>query len=360
MSSVWGEKFKISVFGESHGIAIGVVIDGLPPGILLDIEKINSEMDRRKPGRNTYTTQRKEGDNVEIISGFFNGHTTGTPLCGIIRNTDKRSADYEEIKNIMRPGHADYTGKVLYKGFGDYRGGGHFSGRLTAPIVFAGAIAYQYLQQNGVTIGTHLLQIGEIEDIRMDPVKINAEELEKLRQMDFPVINEDASKRMKTRINRAKKESDSVGGLLETAIINLSTGLGAPMFQSFESKLASFVFSIPATKGIEFGAGFKFPGMCGSEANDPFCYENEKVKTKTNHSGGINGGITNGMPVVFRTAIRPTPSIGKPQHTIDINKMNETVYSIQGRHDPCIALRAVPVLDAAAAIVTMELLLLDN
>jgi chorismate synthase len=355
LSSIWGENIKISVFGESHGEAIGVVVDGLPPGIKLDIDKINLEMDRRKPGQNAYTTQRKEGDRVEIVSGFFNGFTTGTPLCGIIRNTDKRSVDYDKIKSIMRPSHADYTGRILYKGFGDYRGGGHFSGRLTAPVVFAGAIAYQYLEQAGITIGTHLLKIGEIEDIRIDPVNISAKELISLRHMHFPVINKDVGENMKKVISDAKTSGDSVGGVLETSIINLPEGLGSPMFQSVESRLSSFIFSIPAVKGIEFGAGFGFTDMSGFEANDSFYIEGDKVKTKTNHSGGINGGITNGMPVIFRTAMRPTPSIAKMQQTIDADTMTETEFSVHGRHDPCIALRAVPVLDAAAAIVILDL-----
>lgn len=357
MSSIWGENIKISVFGESHGEAVGVVVDGLPPGIMLDLNEINLEMNRRKPGQDAFSTPRKEEDEVEIVSGFFNGYTTGTPLCGIIRNTDKRSADYEEIKNIMRPGHADYTGRILYKGFGDYRGGGHFSGRLTAPVVFAGAIAYQYLRSKGITIGTHILKIGDAVDTEMDPVMIDAETIKRLRKMRFPVIDENASEKMRKAIDDVKKEKDSVGGLLETAVLNLPAGLGAPMFQSVESKIASFVFSIPAVKGVEFGAGFKLPGMTGSEANDSFYIEDNRVKTKTNHSGGINGGITNGMPVLFRTAIRPTSSIGRIQHTIDADKMTGVEFTVRGRHDPCIAVRAVPVLDAAAAIVIMDLYL---
>lgn len=355
MSSIWGQKIKISIFGESHGSAVGVVIDGLPPGIRIDIDGIKKEMDRRKPGQDNYTTPRKESDDAEIVSGLFNGYTTGTPLCGIIRNTDKRSKDYDELKDVMRPGHADYTGRLLYKGYGDYRGGGHFSGRLTAPVVFAGAIAYQYLRQKGITIGTHLLSIGKISDKPMDPVNINEEQLVRLREMRFPVLNEDVSEKMKEEIKIAKNEQDSVGGVLETVVVNLPAGLGAPMFQSVESRISSFVFSIPGVKGIEFGAGFKISGMRGSEANDPFYLLNNEVKTKTNHSGGINGGITNGMPVIFKTAMRPTASIGKPQQTIDMRDTTETELRIQGRHDPCIALRAVPVLDAAAALVIMDL-----
>ncbi|NLM10017.1 MAG: chorismate synthase [Clostridiaceae bacterium] len=361
MSSVWGEHIKISVFGESHGSCIGVVVDGLPAGIQLDLAKINQEMARRRPGQDIYTTQRKEADRVEIVSGFFNGCTTGAPLCGIIKNSDKRSVDYEDIKNIMRPGHADYTGFIRYKGFADYRGGGHFSGRLTAPVVFAGAIANQYLEQKRIIIGTHLLRIGQVQDAPVDPVNISAGELLNFRSMRFPVFSSETAEQMKEEINNARMDCDSVGGILETVILNLPAGLGSPMFKSVESRMAAFVFSIPAVKGIEFGSGFNLASMRGSEANDEFYIVkegNEKIPcTRTNHSGGINGGITNGMPVLFRTCIKPTSTISKPQHTININTMEETEHVFKGRHDPCIAVRAVPVIDAASALVVMDLLL---
>ena len=388
MSSMWGENIRVSIFGESHGAAIGVVIDGLPPGIPLDAAKIHEEMERRRPGQDIYSTPRKEGDAVEIVSGFFNGHTTGTPLCGIIRNTDRRSADYEELKDMMRPSHADYTGKIRYDGFNDYRGGGHFSGRLTAPVVFAGAVAAQYLEKQGITIGTHLLRVGSIEDDRLDPVNIRAEQLKAFRNIRFPTIRPEAAQGMMKEINDARMEQDSVGGVLETAILNLPAGLGSPMFHSVESRLAAFVFSIPATKGIEFGAGFGFGHMRGSEANDSFAEPRGQAPwlsddepgadaqvpwhnsndpceprgqcfcpTTTNNTGGINGGITNGMPVIFRTAFRPTPSISKPQQALDMKAMKAREYSVHGRHDPCVAVRAVPVLDAAAALVVMDLLL---
>jgi chorismate synthase len=384
LSSIWGDNIKISVFGESHGLAVGVVIDGLPPGIPLDTRKIDFEMKRRRPGQNIYTTQRTETDKVEIVSGFFNGFTTGTPLCGIIKNNDKRSTDYEDIKNIMRPGHADYTGFVRYNGFGDYRGGGHFSGRLTAPIVFAGAIANQYLEQKGIVIGTHLLQIGNIQDESIDSVNVTTKQLQLFRSMSFPVVNEQVQDKMKEEINAARMECDSVGGILETSIINLPAGIGAPIFDSVESRLSAFVFSIPGVKGIEFGTGFKLSSMRGSDANDEFYISKDKAgcstvnlncsdtynreiskntpennipRTRTNHSGGINGGITNGMPVLFRTCIKPTSTISKPQHTINIDTMQETEHIFKGRHDPCIAVRAVPVIDAAAALVVMDLLL---
>lgn len=362
MSSIWGEQIKISVFGESHGTAVGVVIDGLPSGILLDLDKINLEMSRRRPGKDIFTTQRKETDTVEIVSGFFNGYTTGAPLCGIIRNNDKRSADYDDIKNIMRPGHADYTSYISYNGFADYRGGGHFSGRLTAPVVFAGAIANQYLSHYKITIGTHLLKIGNILDKSVNAVDIQAEQLLSFRDMRFPVLCNETAERMKKEINEARNDFDSVGGVLETAIINLPQGLGSPMFKSVESRISAFVFSIPAVKGIEFGAGFELAAMRGSEANDEFYLDwsdngKKTPRTKTNHSGGINGGITNGMPVVFRTCIKPTSTISKPQHTFNISTMEETEHIFKGRHDPCVAVRAVPVIDAAAALVIMDLML---
>ncbi|NLG87806.1 MAG: chorismate synthase [Clostridiaceae bacterium] len=357
MSSIWGEKIKISVFGESHGKAVGVVIDGLPPGIEIDIDRIRAEMERRRPGRDRYSTPRSESDDVEIISGIFNGYTTGTPLCGIIGNVDVKSRDYDAIKNLMRPGHADYTGYIRHGGFADYRGGGHFSGRLTAPVVFAGAIAYQYLRKKGITIGTHILKIGSIEDEPLNAADVPADMLDKFRSMRFPVISPGIEEKIKEEIENARNDLDSVGGILETAVVNVPAGLGSPIFNSVESKISAFVFSIPAVKGLEFGSGFKFAEMRGSEANDQFTADNSIVKTVTNHTGGINGGITNGMPVVFRTVFRPTPSIGKPQQALDISKMESTELKIEGRHDPCIAVRAVPVLDAAAAIVFMDLLL---
>lgn len=357
MSSISGEKIKISVFGESHGKAVGVVIDGLPPGIEIDSDKIRAEMERRRPGQDRFTTPRNESDDVEIISGVFNGYTTGTPLCGIIGNTDVKSKDYDAMKNLMRPGHADYTGYIRYGGFADYRGGGHFSGRLTAPIVFAGAIAYQYLQKKGITIGTHILKIGSIDDEPLNAADIPADILNKFRGMRFPVVSPGIEEKIKEEIDNARRDLDSVGGILETAVVNVPAGLGSPMFNSVESKLSAFIFSIPAVKGIEFGSGFGFAQMRGSEANDQFTADGKTVKTATNHTGGINGGMTNGMPIVFRTVFRPTPSIGKPQRALDISKMESTELKIQGRHDPCIAVRAVPVLDAAAALVFMDLLL---
>lgn len=355
MSGMFGNNIKLSIFGESHGKAIGINIDGLPVGIKLDFNYINSEMQRRAPGKDKLSTTRKEKDEFEIISGIFNGRTTGTPLCAIIENTNNHSNDYKEIKNKMRPSHADFTGAIKYKGFNDYRGGGHFSGRLTAPIVFAGAIAKQVLKEREIYIGSHISSIGNIEDTRFNLCGISKEELLNLTKSKFPVINNNRSKEMKKEILKAKEELNSIGGTIECMVINLPVGLGDPFFDSIESVLSHMIFSIPAVKGIEFGAGFDISKMKGSVANDQLYIEDNKVKSKSNNNGGILGGITNGMPLVFRVAIKPTPSIGIVQQTVDISNMTNTNINIKGRHDPCIVQRAVPVIEAATAIVLMDL-----
>ena len=357
MSGFWGNKFKVSIFGESHGKAIGIVLDGVPSGIELDFDYINIEMQRRVPGTNRISSPRKENDQYEIVSGVFNGKTTGTPLCVMIWNKNQHSKDYEALKDIMRPGHADYTGYVKYNGFNDYRGGGHFSGRLTAPIVFAGAIARQILEKKGITIGSHIKSISRIYDDSFDPVNTTSDKLNTIRQKKFAVINDDKGLNMERAIIKAKEEKDSLGGIVETAILNLPTGIGAPFFDSVESRLSSIMFSIPGVKGVEFGAGFDIANMKGSEANDEYYIENNEIKTYTNNNGGILGGITNGMPVIFRTAIKPTPSIGKLQKTININKMTNTEVEIEGRHDPCIVPRAIPVVEAATAIAILDMII---
>ncbi|MFD3156610.1 chorismate synthase [Haloimpatiens sp. FM7330] len=356
MSAVWGNNIKITIFGESHGNGIGIVIDGLYPGIKLDLDYIKREMKRRAPGKNKLSTPRKEGDEFEILSGFFNETTTGTPLCAIIRNNNTKSKDYSKLKNLMRPGHADYTGFVKYKGFNDYRGGGHFSGRITAPLVFAGAIAKQILLSKNIIIGSHIKSIKDMEDDSLNPICINENELKKLAEKEFAVLNEEKGKQMQKIILDAKDEGDSVGGVVECGVINLPQGLGNPFFDSVESMLAHMLFSIPAVKGVEFGAGFDLSEMNGSKANDEFYYEDNEVKTYTNNNGGILGGITNGMPLIFRCAFKPTPSISKSQKTIDIEKMTNSELNVIGRHDPCIVQRAVPVVEAAAAITILDLI----
>lgn len=356
MSGVWGKNIKLSIFGESHGKAIGITIDGLLPGIKLDTEYIQREMERRMPGKNKLSTARKEADQFEILSGYFNDRTTGTPLCAIIRNSDQHSKDYSKLKSLMRPGHADYTGNIRYKGFNDYRGGGHFSGRITAPLVFAGAVAKQILAEKGVVIGSHIKSIAHIEEEGFDKVSVNESTLEELLKMEFPALNKEKAEEMTAAILKAKGELDSVGGVVETAILNLPIGIGSPFFYSVESHLSHMIFSVPAVKGIEFGEGFDISKLTGSKANDEYYIENNIVKTHTNNNGGILGGITNGMPLVFRTAFKPTPSIARLQHTIDIENHKNAELEINGRHDPCIVQRAVPVVEAAAAISILDLM----
>lgn len=357
MSGVWGNNIKLSIFGESHGKAIGITIDGLKPGIEIDIEYVKNQMKRRAPGLNRLSTPRKEADSFEILSGFFNGRTTGTPLCAVIYNQNTISKDYEITKNLMRPGHADYTGYMKYEGFNDYRGGGHFSGRLTAPIVFAGAICRQILKNNNIIIGSHIKSIGKVQDFPFDLKDIEMEKLIKLSENKFPVLDNENEKNMIDSILKAKEEGDSVGGIIETAVINLPPGIGDPFFNSIESTLSQILFSIPAVKGVEFGAGFNITKMKGSEANDEYFIDNDKsIKAYSNNNGGVLGGITNGMPLVFRVAIKPTPSISRIQNTVDIVKKENSTLEIKGRHDPCIVPRAVPVVEAAAAIAILDLM----
>jgi chorismate synthase len=322
---------RYTIFGESHGPAIGVVITGLPCGLDLDMDAISVEMARRAPGQDNTSTPRKEKDAVEILSGVFEGKTTGTPLCGVIYNTDTRSKDYSKLKELPRPSHADYTASVRYGGYSDYRGGGHFSGRLTAPLVFAGALAKQLLTQQGIVIESKIDLLGGVKNP-------SAEQIEEI-------------------ILAAKAEKDSVGGAIQCTVSGVPAGFGAPdLGENAEGIFAKHLFAVPGVKGIEFGAGFDFASMRGSEANDPFYMDGDVVKTRTNHAGGINGGITNGMPLTFRVAMRPTPSIGKLQQTVSLSAKTNEELAIEGRHDPCIVKRALPVIEAAAALATCELL----
>ncbi len=356
MSSMFGNKLKISIFGESHGEAIGVVIDGLPPGIRLNHDYIKKQMLRRAPGRSSFSTPRNEKDLYHIVSGYFEEKTTGSPLCAIIYNEDKKSKDYDILKDTMRPGHSDYPGFVRYAGCNDYRGGGHFSGRITAPLAFAGAAAMQILEEyKNIFIGSRIKSIFKIKDDDISKIEINT--LNDLRNMSFPVISDEKSALMQAEILKAKDEGDSVGGVSETFIINTDAGLGQPFFDSVESKLSHIIFSIPSVKGIEFGAGFDITNMRGSEANDSYCMKGNKIITDSNNNGGITGGITNGMPIVFRTAIKPTPSIAVSQKTVNVSSMQNTELTISGRHDPCIVPRALPVIEGAAALVILDLIL---
>ena len=357
MSGIFGLNIKMSIYGESHGKAIGVVLDGLPPGLALDEEAISREMARRAPGQSALTTARKEKDAVEIQSGFFNGYTTGTPLCARIANSDQHSKDYSILKDKMRPGHGDYAGYVRYQGYNDYRGGGHFSARLTAPLVFAGAVAKQALAQYGITVGAHILRIHDITEPGFNPLGESEATLKAIDAKSFPVINDNIGEQMQNCILTAKGVLNSVGGVIELMAINLPAGLGAPYFDSVESRLSQILFSVPAVKGIEFGEGFGFAQLTGAEANDQMHYEEGKVRCYTNHTGGITGGLTNGMPLVFRVAMKPTPSISREQKTVSLAEQSDTTLTVVGRHDPCIVQRAVPVIEAVTAWTLWDLLI---
>lgn len=345
---------KYTIFGESHGPAIGITLSGIPAGIELDLPAIQRELDRRAPGRNPWSTARKEADRPELLSGMFEGKTTGAPLCAVIANTDTRSQDYARTKDLARPGHADYPAFVRYGGFHDYRGGGHFSGRLTAPLVFAGAVAKQVLALRGVRVGGHISSIYGICD---DPLE-DWESLSAAADKPFPVLNDQKGEEMKTAIAQAREELDSVGGSVECAVFGLPPGLGSPDFgENAEGIFSQYLFAVPAVKAVAFGAGTAFSLMRGSEANDPlYVDEDGTVLAEHNCAGGINGGITNGMPLVFEATLRPTPSIARPQFTVDLAKGENAVLELRGRHDPCLVPRAVPVLEAAAALAACDLL----
>lgn len=358
MGSVWGNQLKISVFGESHGEGIGVVIDGFPAGFSWDLEFIHREMARRAPGQSGLTTGRKEEDKPIILSGTLDGVTTGAPICMMIRNTDTRSGDYENLRALPRPGHSDYTGRLRYRGYNDIRGGGHFSGRLTAPLVFAGALCKDFLKKrHNVVIGSHILSVGSVCDRPFDPVSADRELLLRLQQEALPLVDREREEQIRETVEQARKEMDSVGGIVECAVVGAAAGIGGPMFQNVESRIASLLYSVPAVKGVEFGLGFAISEKRGSGANDCYIQEDGSVKTKTNHNGGISGGITTGMPIIVRTAIKPTPSIGREQVTLNLETGKEETLQIHGRHDPCIALRAPAVIEAAVAVAMMDLYL---
>ena len=357
MSATFGRNLRMTIFGESHGKGIGLVLDGLPPGTPIEEEFIKEEMARRAPGKNQMSTQRQEKDAFIIESGVFEGKATGTPLCVLIPNSDQHSKDYSLLKDVMRPGHADYAGKVRYKGFNDYRGGGHFSGRLTAPLVFTGAVAKTVLAQKGIVVGAHVARIGKITDDLFNPLGEMAERLQALCKFTLPVLDDGKASLMEAEILAAREQMDSVGGIVEVMAAGMPPGVGDPFFDSLESRLSHALFSVPAVKGIEFGAGFALAARKGSEANDPMTFDKGKVRTTRNNNGGITGGITNGMPVLFRVAIKPTPSIGQPQQTVNVTEGKDTILEVKGRHDPCIVPRAVPVIEAVTAWVLLDMLL---
>lgn len=357
MGSVWGNNFKLSIFGESHGGGIGCVLDGFPAGVEYDEAFILSEMDRRAPGKNRQSTARREKDLPKILSGIFEGKTTGTPISCVIENTDTRSGDYRNLIEHPRPGHADYTGRVRYNGCNDYRGGGHFSGRLTAPMVFAGAMCKLFLRSKGIEVGSHIAAIGQIMDTPFDDVAVSNEQLAALRTQSYPVINPRAQEAMLVQIDQARAAQDSLGGIIECAVTGVPAGLGSPMLCPAEGRISSMLFSVPAVKGVEFGAGFSIAAMRGSEANDRMYLDGDAVRTETNNNGGILGGITSGMPIIVRAAIKPTPSISKEQMTLNMVDGKVEPLVIKGRHDPCIVTRAAPVIEAAVAIAMTDLYL---
>ena len=345
---------KYVIFGESHGPAIGVTLTGVPAGLELDMDAIAREMARRAPGRSALSTARREDDQPEILSGVFEGKTTGAPLCAVIANTDTRSQDYTRTKDLARPGHADYPARVRYQGYNDYRGGGHFSGRLTAPLVFAGAVAKQILARRGVFVGAHISSVYGISDQLLE----DWDSLRAVADKDFPVLDDQAGEQMRQAILEAKDEQDSVGGAIECAVFGLPAGLGGPDFgENAEGIFSQYLFAVPAVKAVGFGAGAAFALMLGSEANDPLYMDDDgAVRAEQNCAGGINGGITNGMPLVFEVTMRPTPSIARTQFTVDMVKGENAVLELHGRHDPCVVHRAVPVIEAAAALAACELL----
>ena len=356
MSSTLGETIKLSVFGESHGNGIGVVIDGLPAGETIDMTAVLMQMARRAPGRDKTATPRKESDLPRVLSGMLGDTLTGAPLCAVIENTNTRSQDYGNLLAMPRPAHSDYTAFVKYHAANDIRGGGHFSGRITAPLVFAGAVCRQLLEKRGITIAAHIASIGGVSDTLFDPVTIDASLLRRLSQSSFALIDESREDAMRAEVEAARLAQDSVGGTIECAVTGLPAGVGDPMFDGVEGVIAKAVFGVPAVKGIEFGAGFALAQMRGSQANDPFRFANGRVVTETNRCGGILGGITDGMPVLFRVAVKPTPSISQPQKTVNLQTGENAVLEIHGRHDPCIVPRAVSVIEAVTAIAVINLL----
>ena len=353
MSSTYGENLKLTIFGQSHGAAIGMTLDGIPAGLPVDLEELQAFLNRRAPGQNDYSTPRKEEDRPEFLSGVLNGFTCGAPIAAIIRNTNTRSGDYANLKDCPRPGHADYTAQIKYGGFQDPAGGGHFSGRLTAPLCVAGGLCKQWLAARGIRVGAHIAAIAGIPDTPFDPM---APQLNQVGT-DFPVLDIDAGEQMRRAVAEARMAQDSVGGIIECAVTGLPAGLGEPMFGGAEGRIAQLIYGIPAVKGVEFGLGFQAANLRGSQNNDPFRMEDGKVITATNHCGGILGGITNGMPLLFRAAIKPTPSISQVQQSVSLSRGENQDLVVKGRHDPCIVPRAVPVVEAAAAIAVFDLLL---
>jgi chorismate synthase len=359
MSNTLGEKLKVTIFGQSHAPAIGAVIDGLPAGMRIDWQRVQAFMGRRAPGRGDLTTARREDDVPRVIAGLNErGETCGAPLCAVIDNGDARSADYDALRDRPRPGHADYTAYVKFGGANDIRGGGQFSGRMTAPLCFAGAVCLQWLEGRGVAVGARIASVGMVDDAPVDHGKLDAEQLRAWTESAFPTADALAGESMRDAIREAKASGDSLGGVIEACAVGLPPGLGEPMFGGVENRVAAAVFGIPGVRGVEFGAGFAAARMTGSAHNDAWVVRpGDVIGTETNRHGGVLGGITTGMPLVVRAAFKPTPSIGKAQKTVSLSEKTEQTLSITGRHDPCIVPRAVPCVEAALAIVLTDMLL---
>ncbi len=349
MSSSYGKNIHLTIFGQSHSSAIGMTLEGIPAGEPIDFKELNRFLSRRAPGKHSYSTTRTEADTPEFLCGIVDHMTCGVPITAIIRNTDCHAKDYAQLKRIPRPGHADYTAELKYHGHQDYAGGGHFSGRLTAPLCIAGGICKQLLAREKIRIISRIHSIGGIEDV--------GELFDSTEEMDFPVVDAERGIQMQTLIAQMKQKGDSIGGIIECKALGVPAGLGEPMFNGMENQIAQIIFGIPAIKGIEFGAGFAAAKLPGSINNDPYIIEDGKIKTSTNHAGGILGGITNGMPLTFRVAVKPTPSIAIQQRSVDLSIMQQTELTISGRHDPCIVPRAVPCVEAAAAVAIYDALL---
>lgn len=353
MSSTYGENLKLSIFGQSHGTAIGMTLDGIPAGLPVDTDALQVFLNRRAPGQNDWSTPRKEADRPEFLSGILDGYTCGAPITTVIYNKNTRSGDYANLKDCPRPGHADFTAQIKYGGFQDAAGGGHFSGRLTAPLCIAGGLCKQWLEGMGILVFAHIAAITGISDTPFDPLAPDMDSI----QPEFPVINQDAGARMRAAISAARSDGDSVGGIVECAVTGLPAGVGEPMFGGAEGRIAQIVYGVPAVKGVEFGAGFAAAKLRGSQNNDDYVISDGQIHTATNNAGGILGGITTGMPLIFRAALKPTPSISRPQQSVSLSSGEMQELVIKGRHDPCIVPRAVPVIEAAAAIAIFDMIL---
>lgn len=362
MASTYGNALHLSIFGQSHSPAIGCSLDGIPAGITVDEEVLQAFLDRRAPGRDETATKRREADRAHLIAGIVDGHTTGAPIAGIIENTNTRSKDYSGLRRVPRPGHADYAARIKYENYHDVAGGGHFSGRLTAPLCIAGGIALQALESQGIRIFAHIAQIGSISDLPMDDMTYREADRRAILDNDLPCIDAAAAGRMREEILAARDGLDSVGGIVECGIYGLPAGIGDPMFDGMENRIAQIAFGIPAVKGVEFGMGFAVAAMRGSENNDQYRIDPEtgRVAFESNNAGGILGGISSGAPIMWRMAVKPTPSIGRTQDSIDMDTMENAELEIHGRHDPCIVPRAVPVAEAAAALAVLDALLEDG